>query len=172
MARSRASRSSRPRGVKLYSDLVRRLGRTRAFSSLASRILPPLDRHFPTHPPTALGTDFPLCYLTVRGRRSGEPRTVPLLHVSDGARVVLIASNWGRRRHPAWALNLEAAGEAMVAGPDRTAARAMTSRRASAEEFDRYWSDALRIWPGYEGYRRRAGREIRMFVLDPKTRAP
>ena len=57
---------------------------------------------------TSLGTGFPLCYLTTTGRRTGEARTVPLLHVADSERVVLIASNWGRRRHPAWALNLDA----------------------------------------------------------------
>jgi len=49
---------------------------------------------------TSFGAGFPLCYVTVPGRRSGEPRTVPLLFVADGDCVVLIASNWGRQRHP------------------------------------------------------------------------
>lgn len=154
--------------MRLYTDLVRVLGRTRAFSWIASRALPPIDGRFHDHPLTTLGTDFPLCYLTVRGRKSGEPRTVPLLFVRDGDRVVLIASNWGQAHHPAWALNLAAAGEATVELPG-DGARAMTSRRATDEEFARYWSAALEFWPGYEGYRRRAGREIRMFVLDPST---
>lgn len=153
--------------MRLYSNLVRQLGRTRAFAWVASRVLPPIDSRFHDHPLTTLGTDFPLCYLTVRGRRSGEERTVPLLYVRDGDRVVLIASNWGQRRHPSWALNLEAAGEATVEVTSE-GALSMTSRRATPEEFGRYWADALRVWPGYEGYRRRAGREIRMFVLDPK----
>jgi deazaflavin-dependent oxidoreductase (nitroreductase family) len=153
--------------VRLYSNLVRQLGRTRAFAWIASRTLPPIDSRFREHPLTTLGTDFPLCYLTVRGRKSGQERTVPLLYVRDGDRVVLIASNWGQSRHPSWALNLEAAGEATVEVPNE-AARPMTVRRATPEEFGRYWADALRFWPGYEGYRQRAGREIRMFVLDPK----
>jgi deazaflavin-dependent oxidoreductase (nitroreductase family) len=152
--------------VKGYAGFVRTLGRTRAFAWVASRLLPPIDTRFSRHPLSTVGTDFPLCYLTVRGRRSGEPRTVPLLHVRDGDRVVLIASNWGRRRHPAWALNLDAAGEASVADPGGRP-RAMTSRRATAQECELYWAEALRIWPGYDGYRRRAGREIRMFVLEP-----
>lgn len=158
--------------MKLYANLVRQLGRTRGFAWLASRVLPPIDRRWRQHPLTTLGTDFPLCYLTVRGRKSGEPRTVPLLYVSDGSRVVLIASNWGQRRHPVWALNLEAAEEATVEVPGETA-RALAVRRATAAEFERYWAAALRFWPGYEGYRLRAGREIRMFVLDPTgSRAP
>jgi deazaflavin-dependent oxidoreductase (nitroreductase family) len=116
---------------------------------------------------TSLGTDFPLCYLTVRGRWSGEERTVPLLYVADGERVILIGSNWGKPRHPAWALNLEAAEAATVTIDG--VSRAMSPRRASAEELERYWRDALVFWPGYDDYRRRAGREIRMFVLDPDT---
>jgi F420H(2)-dependent quinone reductase len=43
----------------------------------------------------------------------------------------------------------------------------MTARRATAEEFECYWPRALEFWPGYERYRRRARREIRMFVLEP-----
>jgi deazaflavin-dependent oxidoreductase (nitroreductase family) len=154
--------------VRLYSRLVRELGRTRVFAWAASRMLPPFDMRFRTHPLTTLGTDFPLCYLTVRGRTSGEPRTVPLLHVRDGERVVLIASNWGRHRHPAWALNLDAARECSVTLPGEPA-RAMSPRRASGEERERYWAQALRFWPGYDGYQRRAGREIRVFVLEPLT---
>jgi len=154
--------------VRAYSGLVRQLGRTRAFAWVASRLLPPLDLRFRGHPPTTLGTGFPLCYLTVRGRRSGRLRTVPLLHVRDGERVVVIASNWGRSRHPAWALSLEAAGAANVVLGDGATAH-MTARRATDDELERYWPEALRVWPGYEGYRRRAGREIRMFVLEPAS---
>lgn len=153
--------------MQAYSALVRALGRTRAFAWVGSRALHRLDAPFAgrQRSPTTLGTDFPLCYLTVPGRKTGVPRTVPLLHVADGERVVLIASNWGRPRHPSWALNLAAASEATVTvagGSTR-----MVARRATAEEFARYWAEALRFWPGYDDYRARAGREIRMFVLDP-----
>lgn len=150
-----------------YATLVRSLGRTRAFAWLGSRVLPRLDRPFAhsTRSVTSLGTGFPLCYLTVPGRRSGVPRTVPLLHVSDGERVVLIASNWGRAKHPAWALNLDASPDAEVTVAGRS--RQMLARRAEPAEVERYWSQALALWPGYEGYRRRAGREIRIYVLEP-----
>lgn len=153
--------------MRLYASLVRQLGRTRVFAAIASRLLPPLDSRFRGHPPTTLGTDFPLCYLTVPGRRSGKPRTVPLLHIRDGDRVVVIASNWGRRDHPAWAVNLEAAGAAIFSVPGGRPSQ-VAVRRATGAERERYWPEALRIWPGYAGYRRRAGREIRVFVLEPR----
>jgi deazaflavin-dependent oxidoreductase (nitroreductase family) len=153
--------------VRAYARLVRTLGRTRAFAWLGARTLHRLDLLFlgRRRSVASFGTGLPLCYLTVRGRRSGELRTVPLLHVADGERVVLIATNWGRRRHPAWALNLQAAEEAVVtvAGVQRR----MRPRRANAEERERYWPRAVELWPGYESYRRRVEREIRMFVLEP-----
>jgi deazaflavin-dependent oxidoreductase (nitroreductase family) len=153
--------------VNPYAGAVRRLGRTRGFSWVAALVLPPIDGLFARRRRslTSFATDFPLCYLTTTGRRTGEPRTVPLLHVSDGDRIVLIASNWGRRKHPAWALNLDAKPEARVAvdGVERT----YRSRRATPDERRRYWQHAVEFWPGYDGYRARAGREIRVFVLEP-----
>lgn len=155
--------------VPLYGDLVRALGRTQAFAWVASRVLPRLDAPFvrSRRSVSSLGTGFPLCYLTTVGRRSRAERTVPLLHVADGERIVVVASNWGRRSHPAWALNLDTTPEARVtvAGVERT----VRARRATSEERERYWREAIAVWPGYEGYRRRAGREIRVFVLEPST---
>ena len=153
--------------MKPYADVVRRLGRTRAFSWVASRVLPPIDARFVgrRRSATSLGTGFPLCYLTTTGRRTGEPRTVPLLHVADGDRIVLIASNWGGKKHPAWALNLDAAPEARVTV--RGVERPHRARRATPDERRRYWNEAVKVWPGYDDYRAGAGREICVFVLDP-----
>ena len=49
-----------------------------------------------------------LVLLTTTGRRSGEPRTTPMMFHRDGDRVLVIASNIGAPRHPDWYLNLEA----------------------------------------------------------------
>jgi deazaflavin-dependent oxidoreductase (nitroreductase family) len=159
-------RAGRPR-ANPYAAAVRALGRTRVFAWLASRVLPPLDRRFAgrRRSVTSFGTGFPLCYLTVRDRRSGEPRTVPLLYLEDGDRVVLVASNFGRKHHPGWARDLEVAATATVTIAGR--ASPMRARRADGAERARYWAEAVRVWPGYEGYRRRAGREIRLYVLEP-----
>ncbi len=150
-----------------YAGTVRALGRTRAFAWLFSRVLPPIDARFARRRRslTSLGTDFPLCYLTTTGRRTGETRTVPLLYVADGERVVLIASNWGQPNHPAWALNLDANDEARVSIDG--VQRSYRSRRATPDEDDRYWREAVAFWPGYDDYRERARREIWVFVLEP-----
>ena len=45
--------------------------------------------------------------LTTTGRKSGKQYTTPLACFSDGADLVVVASNNGQDRHPAWWLNLE-----------------------------------------------------------------
>lgn len=149
-----------------YGALVRGLGRTRGFAWVASRTLPPIDALFRgrRRSLTNLGTGLPLCYLTTTGCRSGEPRTVPLLYVEDDGETVVFASNWGKRRHPAWAYNLDATPEALVAvcGVERS----VRARRARADEELRFWPRAQEMYPGYAGYRRRASREIRVYVLE------
>lgn len=153
--------------MNLYARAVRRLGRHRAVAWTLSHVLPPIDALFVrrNRSLTSFGTGFPLCFLTTTGRRSGRARTVPLLHVVDGERIVVIASNWGRRHDPAWALNLEADPAARVSIDG--AERGYRARRATAEERSRYWAEAVRVWPGYDDYGARAGREIRVFVLEP-----
>lgn len=42
------------------------------------------------------------------GRKSQQSRTTPLLYLKDGDRWIVVASNAGDDRHPAWWLNLKA----------------------------------------------------------------
>jgi deazaflavin-dependent oxidoreductase (nitroreductase family) len=59
----------------------------------------------------------PLLLLTTTGRRSGKPWTVPLMYQTDSDRWVIMASNGGSDRHPAWWLNLRAHPEATIQDP-------------------------------------------------------
>ncbi|HEY6578907.1 MAG TPA: nitroreductase/quinone reductase family protein, partial [Rhizomicrobium sp.] len=56
----------------------------------------------------------PVLLLAVKGRKSGELRTVPLLYVTTDRGFALVASFAGSPKHPDWYLNLEAAGVADV----------------------------------------------------------
>jgi deazaflavin-dependent oxidoreductase (nitroreductase family) len=113
---------------------------------------------------TSFGTGFPLLYLTTTGRRTGEQRTVPLLYVEDRDRLVVFASNWGKPRHPAWSTNLDADGRATVAIDGQV--RRVVARRATESEAARLWPAAETIYPGYATYRRRAGRTVRVYLLE------
>lgn len=106
----------------------------------------------------------PILLLTTTGRRSGEPRTAPLLFLQDGQQLAIVASFGGHPTHPVWYLNLEANPEVHVqVGRDRFAA---TARTASAEERRRLWPLFVEMYPGYAGYQEKTSREIPVVVLE------
>ena len=103
--------------------------------------------------------------VTTTGRRTGEARTVPLGAVRDGARWLVIGSNAGHDRPPAWALNMVADPDVSVdAGGGQTRYRA---HEAVGDEADRLWPLVISIYPGYADYQARTDRPIPLFVLDP-----
>jgi deazaflavin-dependent oxidoreductase (nitroreductase family) len=102
--------------------------------------------------------------LTTSGRKSGEPRTVPLIYASDGDRCIVVASMGGAPTHPQWYRNLEVNPEVEVQiKGERFAARART---AEGEERDRYWAIAADQWPNYNVYAERTTRTIPVVVLE------
>ena len=58
--------------------------------------------------------DNDMLLLTTVGRKSGKPHTVPLLYLTDGDALVVIASWGGRPHHPDWYVNLQARPDATV----------------------------------------------------------
>lgn len=103
--------------------------------------------------------------LNTTGRKSGQRRTIPLLYLRDGEDFVVIASNGGAPKHPAWYLNLMANPDATVEiTGNETRVRA---EEASPEEKARLWPKVVEMYSGYEGYRRRTDREIPLVFLHP-----
>lgn len=103
--------------------------------------------------------------LTTTGRRSGEPRTTAIWAYPDGEALVLVASNGGSHRTPAWVLNLRARPEASV--QVRREVRRVSAREAEGEEYDRLWRVVVAAYGGYEAYLAWAERLIPLVVLDP-----
>ena len=107
----------------------------------------------------------PMLLLETVGRKSGERRVTPLLYIEDGEACVIVASNNGDARFPAWWYNLQAKPEAAVrVGRRQLQVRA---RRADAEEEERLWPRLEAAWSAYRDYRARVGREIPVVILDP-----
>ena len=108
----------------------------------------------------------PVLLLTTVGRRSGAPRTVPVVYLPDGERLVVIGSNAGHKAAPAWSLNLEANPVAEVeVGGERRNVRA---RFAEGEERAELWRKMNEHYSGFDDYGARTTRYIRLFVLDPR----
>jgi len=101
--------------------------------------------------------------LTTTGRRSGEPRELPLIYGRDGDDYLVVASKGGAPEHPAWYLNLEANPDVEVqVGADRFKARART---ATADERPRMWKTMTAEWPAYDEYQTKTDREIPIVVI-------
>src|SRR5580693_8366782 len=54
-------------------------------------------------------TGIPSALVTVVGRRTGLPRTTTLQVIAEGEELIVVGSNWGSSRDPAWVHNLAAA---------------------------------------------------------------
>ena len=101
--------------------------------------------------------------LTTRGRRSGLERTVAVTYLRDGERLVLVASNGGAERHPAWWLNLLAEPRARVrVGRDTYEVRA---EQSEGEERDRLWVRLQEYNPFYRRYADITDRDIPVVLL-------
>jgi len=101
--------------------------------------------------------------LTTQGHRSGEPRTTPLIHRTDGDRWVVVASKGRAPQHPSWFENLSANPEATIqVRGEVVPVRATT---AEGDERDRLWSLMTEAWPAYDEYQARTQREIPVVVL-------
>ena len=100
----------------------------------------------------------PLLLLTTTGRKTGEPRTSPVVHTVDGDDLVVIASKAGADDHPAWYLNL-------VANPTVTVELGAETFEATAvvtegEERDRLYAAQAAQMDTFNDYAAKTSRTI------------
>ena len=108
----------------------------------------------------------PVLLLTTVGRRSGQPRTAPVVYLSDGDRLIVVGSNAGHERTPAWSLNLESNPVAEVElGREH---RNVLARIAEGEERAELWRKMNEMYSGFDDYSTRTARDIHLFVLEPR----
>lgn len=149
----------------------RRLGGTRPLAWVSARVLhhldgPVLRLSSGRRCVTSAFTGLPVFELTAIGARSGEPRTLPLIGVPDGDRLVLVASNYGQRRNPGWYYNLRANPLCSITFRGRR--YEMEAYEADGPERERLWALDLSAYPARNHYARRAGqRHIPVMVLRP-----
>ena len=112
---------------------------------------------------------YPTLLLTTRGRKSGKLRRTALIFGQDGGNYLLVASKGGAPRHPQWYLNLSA--NPRVTLQVRAQKIAGRARTASADERPRLWKLMAQIYPPYDEYQARAGREIPVVIVEPVEQA-
>jgi deazaflavin-dependent oxidoreductase (nitroreductase family) len=114
---------------------------------------------------SAFPRGLPLCLLTTKGRKTGLPRTLPLLHLPDGDRVILAASQAGMSKNPLWYNNLRADPEITI--QVRRNIRRMRARTADPAERAELWPRLVAMYADYDKYQTWAGREIPVIICEP-----
>jgi deazaflavin-dependent oxidoreductase (nitroreductase family) len=168
---SAAELGYRHRAPNRFQRAMQAVGSSRPGAWTFARLLPPVDRalHRATRGRTSLPdvlAGLPVLMVTTTGRRSGQPRTSPLISVPVGEDLALLGTNFGQPSTPAWVLNLEADPRAAVQFGERRCE--VVARPATADERAEVWAASAGVYGGYRTYRERVtGREIRIFVLEP-----
>ncbi len=117
---------------------------------------------------THLMSGLPVVTVTTVGAKSGQPHALPLVAVPDGENVILIASNFGQDRHPAWYYNLRAHPQVQLTYEGKTVT--YLARETDDAERERCWQRAVDLYSGYAAYKERAGhRKIGVFLLTPQA---
>lgn len=110
---------------------------------------------------------IPVVRLTTIGAKTGKERTVPVGGLQDGEKRVLIASNWGSEKHPAWYYNIRANPEVKLTRKGRT--DGYVAHEATGAEREEYIAQMREVYRGIEPYERRSGdRQVPIVVLTPK----
>ncbi len=163
------STQPRQRQLRWWERAIEAFAKTRFGGWFAVTIANPIDRRLLKASRGRLGmfVGQPVGLLGTTGARSGQPRETPLLYVDDGPRVILVASNAGNARHPAWFHNLSA-NPAVTFLRRGGHSAGYTARVAEGAERDELWERVNDLYSGYEDYQHRSeGRRIPVVVLDP-----
>jgi len=162
-----------PRQARWRHRFIKRIGSSGVgawlFSHIAHRVDMPIIRLSKgKYSLTGLLSGLPIITLTVIGAKSGEPRVVPLVAIPSGDEVVLIASSFGRSRHPAWFHNLRANPQATLSTKGQTGT--YIAYEAEGAEREKRWRQAVAYYLGFAAYQQRAGnRRIPVMVLTPTS---
>jgi deazaflavin-dependent oxidoreductase (nitroreductase family) len=154
---------------RTLGPLFQRISGSAWFAKVGPRIVPPLDKalHRVSGGRFLLGQSLvPSLLLTTTGAVSGRPRQAPLacMPEPDGGWIV-VGSNFGRDMHPAWTGNLLKQPKAQVSFRGRDTP--VTAHLLEDDERAQIWPRLLQVWPVYDTYVQRSGRELRVFRLTP-----
>jgi len=108
-----------------------------------------------------------VCFVTMKGARSGRRLTIPLMYVPHRDGVLLVASQGGAPRNPVWYHNLVKHPDIEVTHRGRR--MRLRARLARPEEKPELWPICDRHYAPYAEYRKRTTRDIPIFVCEPRA---
>ena len=115
---------------------------------------------------TLQDTGLPVIIVTHRGNKTGAIRKTPLMRVKEGDNYILVGSQGGAPKDPAWVHNLRA--DPHIELRDETIVRSMLVREVNdMTERARLWTLAVAAYPPYAEYQARTKRQIPLFIAEP-----
>jgi F420H(2)-dependent quinone reductase len=112
----------------------------------------------------SLGGDD-VCFVTMKGAKSGRMLTIPLMYVPYRSGVLLVASLGGAPQNPVWYNNLVKYPD--IAVTHRGRPMKLRARLARPEEKPALWPICDECYAPYADYRKRTTRDIPIFVCEP-----
>jgi deazaflavin-dependent oxidoreductase (nitroreductase family) len=113
---------------------------------------------------TAMG-GYPICLVTLVGKKTGRKRTIPLIHVPDGEDEILVGSQAGLERDPVWTHSVRANPEVVITFA--ASKRRFLAKQIDDEEKRKIWPHLCSIYPAYDEYQARTDRNIPVFRCSP-----
>ena len=113
-----------------------------------------------------LGTQAILILHTV-GRKSGQPRSIPIAYFFYEGKYLIVESNWGKDNHADWYFNLQKQPQASIEVKGKEIK--VKASFAEGEEYNRLWEYLTKKHPPYLEYQKMTKRKIPIAVVQPIT---
>jgi deazaflavin-dependent oxidoreductase (nitroreductase family) len=158
----------RGRNLTTYEAAIERFASSRVGAWLFLHVINPIDRRvLPlSRGRLSLAVGAPVGLLQSVGARTGQVRRTPLLYLRDAGGIVVVASNGGSRRHPAWLHNIKANPDIWLLSAE-DGWRPYHARIEAGDARAERWARALDLYAGYRRYQQRTPRrQIPVVVLD------
>ncbi len=156
--------------VESKSDAIGWLDRVLVHSAtLLKHVIAPINMWLLKTSNGRLGNSFlgvSVLLLYTIGSKSGLKRVTPLFYLRHQEKIVLVASNGGNAKNPAWVDNLNANPEAKVKIKGKETK--VHAHIANAEEHQRYWPMMTEMFFIWREAQERSVREFPIAVLEPR----
>jgi deazaflavin-dependent oxidoreductase (nitroreductase family) len=110
-----------------------------------------------------LGTQTVFLLETI-GRKTRQPREIPIAYFFHEGKYLIVASNWGKEKNADWYLNLQKNPHAKLTVNGKTLP--VEAHDAQGDEYTRLWDFATTKHPPYLNYQKMTSRHIPIVVFD------
>src|SRR3954453_7977065 len=126
---------------------------------------------------TLRDTGLPVAVFTTRGAKTGKGRKQPLMRVGHDGAYLMVGSQGGSPRDPAWVANLRAAPDQVTVqdGPEpwdgvarelEGEERDVGARGREGEGRGVWWERGVAAYPSYADYQKKTDRQIPVFLVE------